>query len=105
MDIIVGPRAALLVELLHGEGHARGLARRIRERTDGAIELGASSLYPALQTLERDGLVVLEHAEPEPGRGGHARVVARLTDEGRARAREHREALRKLVEGPPAGRT
>ena len=37
--------------------HGWGISERIRRFSDGALDVNQGSLYPALQRLEKDGLV------------------------------------------------
>ena len=43
----------LSLETMHGWG----ISRRIRQLSEGALDVNQGSLYPALQRLEKDGLV------------------------------------------------
>lgn len=38
--------------------HGWGISRRIQELSEGIVDVNQGSLYPALQRLEKDGLVV-----------------------------------------------
>ena len=37
--------------------HGWGISQRVQQISDGALEVNQGSLYPALQRLEKDGLV------------------------------------------------
>ena len=37
--------------------HGWGISQRVRQMSDGAFEVNQGSLYPALQRLEKDGLI------------------------------------------------
>jgi transcriptional regulator len=62
--------------------HGYGIARRIEQVSGGVFEVTLGSLYPALQRLERQGLVSAEWKASDSGR--RARYY-RLTARGRAR--------------------
>ncbi|HKZ33199.1 MAG TPA: PadR family transcriptional regulator [Vicinamibacteria bacterium] len=62
--------------------HGYGVAKRIEQMSDGVFRVTLGSLYPALQRLERDGLVLAEWKASDNGR--RARYY-RLTPAGRRR--------------------
>lgn len=62
----------ILTSLMGGAAHGYGLKADIEERTDGAMRLGAGTLYAGLQRMERDGLII-ETNLPE----GEERVSSR----------------------------
>ncbi|KAB1637675.1 PadR family transcriptional regulator [Pseudoclavibacter terrae] len=69
-------RTALLVALLEGPQHGYQLIQAIEERTSGVWKPSPGSVYPTLQLLSDEGLVVPEVT-------GERKVYA-LTEEGRA---------------------
>jgi PadR family transcriptional regulator, regulatory protein PadR len=87
MGLFVDSKAALLQVLTEGEGYGLELIERVRERTNGEIELLQGRVYPALRELEEDGLVKSYESEPIPERGGRPRRYYKLTAEGRRAAR------------------
>jgi PadR family transcriptional regulator len=76
LDLLILKTLALLP--LHGYG----IAKRIEQVSGGVFRLTLGSLYPALQRLERGGLVEAEWKASENGR--RARYY-RLTPAGRRR--------------------
>jgi transcriptional regulator len=72
----------ILRTLALGALHGYGIAQAIKRTTEEAIQVEAGSLYPALQRLELQGLVVAKW--DEGGRGRRMRVY-RLTAAGRKR--------------------
>jgi transcriptional regulator len=62
--------------------HGYGIAKRIEQMSGGVFRVTLGSLYPALQRLEKDGLVDAEWKASENGR--RARYY-RLTAAGRRR--------------------
>jgi transcriptional regulator len=83
----------LLAALAQGEGHGYVLIDRLRARSEGALQLGEGSVYPALHRLERAGFVT---SRWEPGSSRRKRVY-RLTAAGRKRLVQERRAWDELV--------
>lgn len=83
----------LLQALISGDSYGLELVERIKERTGGKVVLGPGTIYPALRSLEREGLVESYKREGAPERGGRPRIYYRLTGEGRRAAFEERTAL------------
>jgi DNA-binding PadR family transcriptional regulator len=88
-------RAAILALLDERPMHGYQLIREIGERTAGVWRPSPGSVYPALQQLEDEGLVVIEKTE--------GRKVARLTEAGRAHVEEHRDELGGVWEAAMGG--
>jgi DNA-binding PadR family transcriptional regulator len=65
--------------------HGYELIQQIADKTGGVWTPSPGSIYPALQQLEDEGLLVFERVE--------GRKTATLTDEGRAYVEEHRAEL------------
>src|SRR5580700_191853 len=80
-------RAAALALLAEEPMNGYQIIQAIGERSDGVWRPSPGSVYPALQQLEDEGLIVAEASD-----GG--RRAYRLTDEGRAYAEEHPEEQR-----------
>jgi PadR family transcriptional regulator PadR len=59
-------RAALLRALRSGPGYALALIERVKQESDGELDLGDQG-YAALRDLEREGLVESWEGEPLPG--------------------------------------
>jgi transcriptional regulator len=60
--------------------HGWGISQRVRQMSDGEFEMNQGSLYPALQRLEKDGLIASDWDVSENNR--QARYY-RLTAAGR----------------------
>ena len=71
----------ILAVLSDAPRHGYAIAREIERRSRNALKAGEGSLYPALRTLENDGLVA---GTWEIQLSGPARKVYSLTDDGRA---------------------
>ncbi len=54
----------ILVTLADEPAHGYHIKRLVEERTDGAVRLGAGTLYSGLRRMQRDGLIE-EVAAPE----------------------------------------
>jgi DNA-binding PadR family transcriptional regulator len=88
-------RTAILALLSERPMHGYQVIQEIGERTGGVWRPSPGSVYPALQQLEDEGLVVIEKAE--------GRKVASLTDAGRAHAQERRDELEGVWEAAVGG--
>ena len=83
----------ILRTLAHGPRHGYGIAQRLRQVSDDVLQVGESSLYPALQRLLLNEYVKAEWGTSENNR--RARYYT-LTAAGRkqlARAREQFETM------------
>ena len=98
MDVPVTAKTALLQALVSGDGYGLELIDRVRERTDDKIKLHQGSVYPALRSLERNGLVESYEGETTPERGGRPRTYYRITAEGIWAAQEDRRAVMGLFD-------
>lgn len=76
-----------LVEPLHGYG----VMGKVEEISQGTVKLGPGTLYGALTTLEKEGLIVKVE---EVGR----RKTYTLTEKGRGVLKEHIRRLEILVQ-------
>jgi len=83
-------RLALLSLLSEGPKHGYQLMKEMNERSGGIYNASAGSVYPTLQQLEDEGLIV---AETQGGRR-----VYRLTPEGRAELDKDPDAVREIWE-------
>lgn len=73
----------VLLALATGESHGYGILRRIRHNTDGRVRIVASTLYPIISRLERDGLIEESDWRPDPAIDDERRRYYRLTTLGR----------------------
>lgn len=76
--------------------HGWGISRRIQQLSSGALDVNQGSLYPALQRLEKDGLIKSAWGTTENNR--RARYY-RLTRAGRRALGEELESWRSFVAG------
>lgn len=96
MELLPGTLDLLILRALRWEPtHGTGVAVWLRMVTDGAIELEEGTLYPALQRLERQGLITSEWGPSEKNR--RARHW-QLTAGGRQRFREEVDRWERYAE-------
>lgn len=82
-DFLRGHLEGLLLAVLADEpGHGYVLSQRLGARSGGELAVPEGSLYPALQRLERQGLVMSDWDTSE----GRRRRVYRLAVSGRQQA-------------------
>ena len=81
-DLFTGTLELLILRTLANDlVHGYGIARNIREETDGVLDVEQGALYPALHRLNRRGFLRGEWGETETGR--RARFYS-LTKKGQA---------------------
>ena len=88
----------ILLTLADGSRHGYGIMQEIRERTEGALDLGPGTLYRSIKQLLERGLI----SEMEAPATGGAKPDDRrrpygLTPAGKARLKEEAHRLRALV--------
>lgn len=88
LDLIV------LRTLARGPMHGYGIAQRVKEISKDVLQVGESSLYPALQRLLLDGYVRAEWGASENNR--RARFYT-LTAAGRKQLAAEHEAFDRMV--------
>jgi len=76
--------------------HGWGISQRVQQVTDGALEVNQGSLYPALQRLEKEGLIASEWGTTDNNR--RARYY-RLTASGRRALGEELASWRRVAAG------
>jgi PadR family transcriptional regulator PadR len=96
LDLLPGTADILVLQALAwGPGHGYAVASRIRDRTDGVLELEDAPLYKSLHRLERQGHVVAQWGLSENNR--RARFYD-LTPAGHAKLRTETATWRRYVE-------
>ena len=83
----------LLAALAREEQHGYALIEWLRTQSEGALDLGEGSVYPALRRLEAAGCVNSSWRTD----GGRRKRVYRLTKRGEERLRSEREGWNDLV--------
>jgi PadR family transcriptional regulator PadR len=94
-DLLPGTLDLLILRtLLRAPMHGYGIADRLRQVSENVLQVGESSLYPALQRLLLNGWVKAEWGSSENNR--RARFYT-LTAAGRKRLGEEREEFQRLI--------
>ena len=94
-DLLPGTLDLLILRtLLNGPVHGYGIAQHIRSHSDEILQVGESSLYPALQRLLLNGWVKANWGVSENNR--RARYYT-LTAAGRKRLAAERQEFDQLV--------
>jgi transcriptional regulator len=78
----------ILGVLQHGELHGYEISKRIKQVSEQALQVGEGQLYPALHSLEKDGLVT---ATWVPQEGKPPRKVYSLTEKGQSELVKRRQ--------------
>ncbi len=84
----------ILKAVAHGPMHGYGIAMKLKETSDDVLQVGESSLYPALQRLMLNGWLEAEWGASENNR--RARFY-QLTAAGRQRLAAEREDFDRMV--------
>ena len=99
-DLLPGTLDLLVLRLLErGPLHGYGIAQRLKERSQEVLQVGESSLYPALQRLLLNGYVDAEWAPSENNR--RARYY-RITSAGRRALGREVESWQRFTAGVEA---
>jgi transcriptional regulator len=94
-DLLPGTLDMLILRaLIRGALHGYGIAERIRQVSEDVLQVGESSLYPALQRLLLNGWVKAAWGASENNR--RARYYT-LTAAGRRRLESERDEFQRLV--------
>jgi transcriptional regulator len=94
-ELLPGTLDLLILRALQsGTLHGYGIAQRLREVSDDVLQVGESSLYPALQRLLLDGYVKAEWGASENNR--RARFYT-LTASGRKQLAAEQEEFERMV--------
>ena len=87
----------VLVALARGERHGYGIIQDVERATDGAMRMGAGTLYRTLQRLLEQGHIAETRERPAPADDDERRRYYRITEEGRAAARAEAKRLAEMV--------
>ena len=97
IDAFRGSLDLLVLKTLSLEAtHGWGISQRVQQLSKGAFEMNQGSLYPALQRLEKGGLMTSEWGTTDNNR--RARYY-RLTASGRRALGEELESWRRFAAG------
>jgi transcriptional regulator len=96
-ELLPGTLDLLILRALSGGGamHGYGIASRLKQVSENVLDVGESSLYPALQRLLVNGWVAAEWGLSENNR--RARYYT-LTAAGRKQLAAERESFARMVE-------
>ena len=96
-DALRGSLDLLVLKTLSLEPmHGWGISQRVQQISDGVLEVNQGSLYPALQRLEKDGLITSEWGTTDNNR--QARYYT-ITGAGRRSLGEELENWRRFAAG------
>jgi transcriptional regulator len=96
-DVLRGSLDLLVMKTLSlGPLHGWGISQRVQQVSQGVLEVNQGSLYPALQRLEKQGLITSDWATTESNR--RARYY-RLTAAGRRALGAELESWRRFAAG------
>jgi DNA-binding PadR family transcriptional regulator len=87
----------VLLALADSDKHGYAVIKEVTRRTDGAVTLGAGTLYALIKRLLADGLIVETDERPDPALDDERRRYYRLTPFGRdvaiAEVRRHEQIV------------
>ena len=96
-DVLRGSLDLLVMKTLSlGPLHGWGISQRVQQVSKGVLEVNQGSLYPALQRLEKQGLITSDWGTTESNR--RARYY-RLTAAGRRALGAELESWRRFAAG------
>ncbi len=84
----------ILQALSEGASHGYGIAQQIKARSKGALDFKEGTLYPALHSLEQQGLLEAFNEEEN----GRMRRYYRLTASGHAALEKERKEWKQFVQ-------
>jgi PadR family transcriptional regulator len=94
-DLLPGTLEMLILQtLLSGPRHGYGIAERLQQVSEDVLQVGESSLYPALQRLLLNGWVKAEWGTSENNR--RARFYT-LTAAGRRQLHSERQEFARVI--------
>src|SRR5262245_39309689 len=94
-DLLPGTLDLLILKILHrGEMHGYGIAQELKRASDDVLQVGESSLYPALQRLMLQGWVKGEWGVSDNNR--RARFYT-LTASGKKRLAQERDDFDRII--------
>lgn len=87
----------ILVALAEDDRHGYAIMQEVAQRTDGAIKLGAGTLYRSIQRMLEQGLISEASARPAPELDDERRRYYRITSFGRAVAKAEARRLAQML--------
>ena len=94
-ELLKGTISAIILKMLDEKDRMYGyeMAMKVKEMTDGKIQLKDGSLYPALQKMTNDGLLSFK----EETVGGRVRKYYYITKKGKEEKTAYVEELRDFI--------
>mgnify|MGYP003680728076 CR=1 FL=1 len=87
----------ILLALTEGDMHGYAIKKAVAARTDGAVRLGAGSLYRSIAQLQEWGLIAASTWRPAPRLDDERRAYLAITALGRRVAGAETDRLASLV--------
>ena len=87
----------ILVALADEDRHGYAIMQDIAQRTDGALKLGAGTLYRSVQRMLEQGLVIEVSTRPAPEMDDERRRYYRITAFGRTVAKAEARRLAQML--------
>jgi DNA-binding PadR family transcriptional regulator len=87
----------ILMALADDDRHGYAIIQHVTERTDGAVRLGAGTLYRSIHRMLEQGLIEEIDERPDPDEDDERRRYYRITPFGRAVARAETQRMTDLV--------
>ena len=87
----------ILVALADEDRHGYAIMQDIAQRTDGALKLGAGTLYRSVQRMLEQGLVTEVSTRPAPEMDDERRRYYRITPFGRTVAKAEARRLAQML--------
>jgi len=87
----------ILVALAEEDRHGYAIMQDIAQRTDGALKLGAGTLYRSVQRMLEQGLVTEVSTRPAPEMDDERRRYYRITAFGRTVAKAEARRLAQML--------
>jgi DNA-binding PadR family transcriptional regulator len=87
----------ILVALADEDRHGYAIMQDVAARTDGALKLGAGTLYRSVQRMLEQGLIAEVSARPAPELDDERRRYYRITPFGRSVARAEARRLAQML--------
>jgi DNA-binding PadR family transcriptional regulator len=87
----------ILMALADDDRHGYAIIQEVADRTNGAVKLGAGTLYRSIQRMLEDGMIVEIDERPDPEHDDERRRYYRILPFGRAVARAEAQRLADLI--------
>ena len=87
----------ILMALADEDRHGYAVIQEVAARTNGALKLGAGTLYRSIQRMLEQGWITEVRERPAPELDDERRRYYRITAQGKAVAREEARRLTQLV--------